>query len=583
MLRPLGISLIFAVALAAAPSHADGLRTEPDFRASVEQLVEQGLSFEEGLLLRFQRVFDPQSLPPALRDPDPWPAKSATRLVQELDEMREGISPALVDLMDGYLRHAPLSPLTFETEHFRLLYETAGAHAVDPEDVAPANGVPDFVDRVGDYAELAWQRLFDKTGFTPPALAGDRYEILFREMSAYGYTVPADGTTRIVLHRSFEGFPANDDPEGPVPGAAKVSTAHELKHASQYSTSGWTEGGWLEADATWAEELVFDDTNDYLRYLPFGSPVSHPDSWLENGVASYEDCLWQLLLAETYGDEILVDFFRRRADHPGEPVMRSFDHVLTSLGGSLERSAKTLGLWSYLAGANSAGAPVGFEEGASFPTPPLKASISGLDDPRTSQVPGLGSHYVHVIPPEGGSRPFVSFVGDRGSSFVVRAIWLNPGGHRTVHEIPSSATDAVHEVPVDWSQAVILVLAITSLDAAGAESGYYVNVNEGTPVGVDPTLSTGVFSLEPNRPNPFRSRTEITFHLPQSSPVRLSVHDVAGRLVRRLIEGERRSPGAHHVTWNGADESGRLAAPGVYYYRLEATGRSATRKMLLLR
>ena len=74
-------------------------------------------------------------------------------------------------------------------------------------------------------------------------------------------------------------------------GAAKVTIAHELKHASQFTSSAWTEeAGWLEADATWAEDFVFDETDDYLRYLPYGSPVSHPDGWLP---VSYEDCLWQ--------------------------------------------------------------------------------------------------------------------------------------------------------------------------------------------------------------------------------------------------------------------------------------------------
>ena len=35
--------------------------------------------------------------------------------------------------------------------------------------------------------------------------------------------------------------------------------------------------------------------------------------------------------------------------------------------------------------------------------------------------------------------------------------------------------------------------------------------------------------------------------------------------------------------WDGLDEAGRPAAPGVYAYRLEAAGERATRKMLLLR
>jgi hypothetical protein len=41
--------------------------------------------------------------------------------------------------------------------------------------------------------------------------------------------------------------------------------------------------------------------------------------------------------------------------------------------------------------------------------------------------------------------------------------------------------------------------------------------------------------------------------------------------------------GLHERVWDGSDDAGRLAAPGVYYCRLEAAGDDATSKMLLLR
>ena len=91
------------------------------------------------------------------------------------------------------------------------------------------------------------------------------------------------------------------------------------------------------------------------------------------------------------------------------------------------------------------------------------------------------------------------------------------------------------------------------------------------------------FSLEPNRPNPFRASTEISFSLPAERSVRLAVYDVGGRLVQQLVEGDRLGAGRHERRWGGLDQSGRFAAPGVYYYRLEAGEHSATRSLLLLR
>jgi flagellar hook assembly protein FlgD len=40
--------------------------------------------------------------------------------------------------------------------------------------------------------------------------------------------------------------------------------------------------------------------------------------------------------------------------------------------------------------------------------------------------------------------------------------------------------------------------------------------------------------------------------------------------------------GANAVRWNGRDDQGRKASPGVYYYRLVSDGRSASRKVVLL-
>jgi flagellar hook assembly protein FlgD len=65
--------------------------------------------------------------------------------------------------------------------------------------------------------------------------------------------------------------------------------------------------------------------------------------------------------------------------------------------------------------------------------------------------------------------------------------------------------------------------------------------------------------------------------------VRLEVYDVSGRLVARLIDGERRAAGLNNVEWNGRDVSGRSSASGIYIYRLTAGKETISRKMVLLR
>ncbi len=96
------------------------------------------------------------------------------------------------------------------------------------------------------------------------------------------------------------------------------------------------------------------------------------------------------------------------------------------------------------------------------------------------------------------------------------------------------------------------------------------------------------FSLSKNYPNPFNPSTQIQFGLPEESRVKLSIFDVTGREIVRLVD-DSRAAGFHAVTWNARNNTGSTLASGVYFYRLEATGLSSgkfyaqTEKMLLVK
>jgi DNA-binding beta-propeller fold protein YncE len=89
-------------------------------------------------------------------------------------------------------------------------------------------------------------------------------------------------------------------------------------------------------------------------------------------------------------------------------------------------------------------------------------------------------------------------------------------------------------------------------------------------------------AVEPNAPNPFNPWTTVGFTLPDAGPVRVTVVDVAGRIVATLLE--RSLPaGRHVVEWTGDTAAGRTAPSGVYFIRVESGGATASRKMVLLR
>jgi len=70
---------------------------------------------------------------------------------------------------------------------------------------------------------------------------------------------------------------------------------------------------------------------------------------------------------------------------------------------------------------------------------------------------------------------------------------------------------------------------------------------------------------------------------PGMRSVRLSIHDLSGRLVRRLDPAECPDGGFGAVAWDGLDDAGARAVCGTYFVRLEADGVLATRKLTVLR
>lgn len=83
-------------------------------------------------------------------------------------------------------------------------------------------------------------------------------------------------------------------------------------------------------------------------------------------------------------------------------------------------------------------------------------------------------------------------------------------------------------------------------------------------------------------PNPFNPQVTIGFTLTRADHVALTIHDVRGRVVNRIL-GEHRPAGPNRTTWDGTDRRGRAMPSGTYHYRLVAGGETRTGKLVLVR
>jgi len=124
--------------------------------------------------------------------------------------------------------------------------------------------------------------------------------------------------------------------------------------------------------------------------------------------------------------------------------------------------------------------------------------------------------------------------------------------------------------------------------AAVFEGGYEgdlsdeVEVDHNDGIGADPNLIPLVTSLNGNYPNPFNPTTMIKFGLHEDAKVTLTVYNIKGEKVRRLVNGELEAA-YHEILWNGKDDSGKITASGVYFYKMKAGNVVETKKMILMK
>ncbi len=90
------------------------------------------------------------------------------------------------------------------------------------------------------------------------------------------------------------------------------------------------------------------------------------------------------------------------------------------------------------------------------------------------------------------------------------------------------------------------------------------------------------FELMQNYPNPFNAGTMIQYSVPHKSNVRISIYNILGQNVITLTD-EVHSAGYHQIEWNGNNHNGRVTSSGIYFYKMESTAGTISKKLIMLK
>jgi hypothetical protein len=89
------------------------------------------------------------------------------------------------------------------------------------------------------------------------------------------------------------------------------------------------------------------------------------------------------------------------------------------------------------------------------------------------------------------------------------------------------------------------------------------------------------YTLEQNYPNPFNPETVIRYSTPEDGRVKITVYNLLGVELKTLVD-EYKSAGNYEVIFNTKDLKEQIGS-GIYFYKMEASNYSKTRKMIILR
>lgn len=369
---------------------------------------------------------------------------------------------------DGYPAGAPVA--SAESSHFCVFWVNAPGFEDSPEltdanGFADGDGTPDYVEAMLLIAEhshsvevapglLGWRPPKPDTSGcgADPATKADIYLKQIGTNGLFGYAPPDPGQGRsrrqygyMVLDNDYAiGEFGYSDPLDP----AKVTLAHEFNHLLQYNYDSFQDLWMFESTATWSEDYVFPEINDYLGYLPAfarnpGEPLTDREAGQQRKI--YGSAVWNHWLATGgggYGVELIpAAWDASTTASPQDLAVSAYDEAITREGGrgfsrELVEFATATSEWRTGFG--------GFPDAASYPdmkrTGKLGHRSEGFSLDHTAYrlldvTPGASSLTLKVET-ERGVRAGIALVaraGDNLTGTVAAATrYLRKGGRATV-------------------------------------------------------------------------------------------------------------------------------------------------------
>ncbi len=384
---------------------------------------------------------------------------------------------------------------TFDTEHFRIHYTTAGTHRVPAADV-DTDGVPDHVAGLADIYEqsLAAYGLLGFLGPVSddglPANGGDgRFDVYLVDFAR-----SADGAYRsercdgavcsgyMVQENDFAGYGYPS-----VAVGNRTVASHELFHAVQAAYNVDQGAVFSEGTAVWASER-FDPTLRDLEGFAYGyldNAATPLDSGRGGPVDSftYGAGIFFEYLSERFDDDVILELWQRVGADPEAFWFTEVDAVLASRDSTFAEAFAEFSSWTLLTGRR-ADAALSFETGAQMTEREAQPRTLPIDE--ASFVLFTASSRLLLAPLGGRSEVQVGLFGAATATDSVRVFALPLTNGR-----PGEVVDATDGATFSTAGATDLLVLAVNTRGEGSSARPRLCVGDADEVGACASIAEG--------------------------------------------------------------------------------------------
>ncbi len=432
---------------------------------------------------------------------------------------------------------------------------------------------------VGDFPDQGiWDLNTSHFGDPPNSLDGlDRIFLFYYRfnISSDGffwiYDQFPDGSQPFASNECEVVYLATDSSGGPPASDYMIAVgAHEFTHLIMYASDS-NEDPWVDEGLGELAMWLFGNPDTISEFN--NNPDNSLINWGSDPADYIQTYLWSLYCYEQYGGQPLIWDL---AHHPANGLA-GYQAALDGQGHRVP-TADVFDDWSVANYVDDPTVPDGQFGYTGDDLPPFTPWRTWTSYPvnDAGSVQAYATDYVRLR--NLSAAPNLTFAGSDGAAWRVSLIALDPLLPTLVVEMTLDETGdgALTFAAADGYAEVIVSVANVSPTSSGI---YVYDVDLGTTAA--PVAAARAPAVT-GHPNPFNPRTELTFRVPQDGPVRLRIHDPAGRLVRTLVDGDLPA-GEHTRMWRGRDDRGRGVASGTYLLRLETGAGTAVNKIVLAR